>query len=253
LKKEGAQGWNHRSENMVADVVQGHSDFPNLSWRSLAEAYPKNVCEIHLHCRDWVAGGGLVPCNYCVVFDRSQISLDVRDADRGSAGRTGEEGDGSGYHKNHVGQAVLVDARKLMEYPQRMGGEVLSSTVRLQSLDDCPRDWRDAPDFAALLVGPHGTVAKNGELRSLSDLRRQRGTGVGFREGVGEVVKGGTEIVNAVPDDKPDTGGRLFEYFDPDEFLACLRIRLVGNVIRVSLAPPSVFRFQVLQVMQRPL
>ena len=157
----------------------------------MTEAYAKNMGQIHFYFLMRVVGVGFVPRNYCVVFNRSRIPLDLRNTDRGSSRFTFEESEGGGHHKHNKGQAMLVDARKLVEHPQRVRGEFLASVVWLQPLDDCPHDWRNAPDSPFACFGTHG-LAENRKLGVFHEFGRRRISVAGDQKFVDEVVKSGT-------------------------------------------------------------
>ena len=148
---------------------------------------------------------------------------------------------------------MLVNIRKLVKHPEGIDSIVLPSLVRLQPLDDCLGVWVDAPDFTLPLPGLHGPVSENRELRSRSDRIGQGVSGVGDSKFVGEIVEGGSEVVQTIADEEAKPNRWLAEDFNPDELLACLRVEFVDNAVRVSFPPSSVFRLQALQVLERPI
>jgi hypothetical protein len=68
------------------------------------------------------------------------------------------------------------------------------------------------------------------------------------RGGSGEVVQGGSEVVEAISDNRGESQGRRLDDLSPDALAAALDVRLGPHSTRISLAPDSLLRFYALQV-----
>jgi len=124
----------------------------------------------------------------------------------------------------------------------------------LQPLDDCLRSWVDAPDLlSAFLHGPF-PIAKDREFGSGFVPTGERTAPV-FADGefVGKVVEGRAEVVDAVPGDEAETGGRGLDDFGIDDLLAALGIEFGPEFMRAFFKPGTPFRFKALQVVERPI
>jgi hypothetical protein len=70
---------------------------------------------------------------------------------------------------------------------------------------------------------------------------------------VDEVIEGSTEVVDTVPDDEAEFGGRRFEYFDPRQLVEAINIETRPRSVRAFIAPGSHFGFKAVQVIERSL
>jgi hypothetical protein len=147
---------------------------------------------------------------------------------------------------------VLVGVGKLAEHPEPMVRELVPSVVRLQTLDDCLRGWCDAPDLIHAFVQEVVSVFEDGELRIFSDALGQRVAPTGFGKVIDEVVEGGPHVVQTLPDDKSEFGGRVFKDFNLYELVSSLRIEFCVNTVRAWFEPPTAFAFEALQVARGP-
>lgn len=228
----------------------GNRQASELLWGSLAETYAERRCEMHVHFRagfvnSWVAG------DWCAIFHRAEDWLDF--VNREECGHP--EGHSNSREKADMRQPVLVLHGKLVELPEGIVGESVSSVVRLQPLDDCLRVWVDAPDLVAALPRIHLPVSEDGELQL---PRSVFGQGIDAKVGDGklkdEVVEGRTEVVETIANDEANFGGgRRLKDFDAKEFLGAISIGFAPSSVRVFLAPSVHFFVEAVQVVVRPV
>jgi hypothetical protein len=153
-----------------------------------------------------------------------------------------------------MGQPVLVLDIKPVELPKRIAAKPVLSVVRLQPRDDCFRAWVNPPESFAEFLRSVGTLLReNREPGSVRDAVAQAIPHVGNGEFESEVVQGGPEVVDAIPDDEAKVGGRLVEHFEPCELVKDINIEIRPGSVRAFLAPGSRFGFKALQVVERPV
>lgn len=240
----------HLAHYVVMDVSKpvGNGHASELLWGSLAETYAEGGCELHVHFRAGVVNGGIAG-DWCAIFNRAEDWLDLIHRD---TRRRDEAECRQGCKNRGVRQPVLVDIGKLVELPKGIVPEFLASVVRLQPLDFCLRGWGDAPKH--LMKFTHVLARENGELGLPRELAGQRFPRVGDGEFVGEVVEGGAEVVQVVPDDEAKiVSGWGVEDFDPKELLAGINIAFGPSSVRAFFIQNSNFRFKALQMVERPV
>lgn len=229
----------------------GDREASELLWGSLAESYAEGGCEIHVHFRAGLVNGG-VAGDWCAIFNRKVDWLDF-------------VGDGAfinheGHMRNarvrrNVRQTVLVLVGKPVELPEGIvDGTLLPSIVRLQPLDDCFRVWSDAPKHAVEFF--QVTVATGGEDRKSRislDALGYPPLFVNNGEFEGEIVEGGTKVMEAVSNHEAEfVGGRWLEDFGPKELLGAISIGFTPSSVRAFFEPKIHFGFKALQVVDRP-
>jgi hypothetical protein len=247
---EPAQG----RENAVNDVVmdecesEGNRHTPELLWDSLAEAYADGRCGLHVHFRASFVKAGIAG-DWCAAFNQAEDRFDVVNGQ--VVGH--EKGHAQLREKNNMGQTVLVLVRKLVKLPQRTAAELPPSVVRLQTLDDCLRGWRDAPDHVLVFARELGTIAEDRESRLTLDVGRDSPAVMGEGQFVDEVVEGSAEVVDTVPDDEAEFSGWRVEHFKPSELVEVINIEVRPSSVRAFISPGSHFGFKALQVVERPV
>lgn len=242
----------HLAVDPTADVAQYLRDGEPWEsfWPSLAEAYAEFGIEIHVHFRAGFVKGG-VAGDFCAAFNRTP--LHEFDVVGGVVVAGGDEAEQPGREKDEVGQPMLVHVVKLVKPPEWIGlGEPNTSCVRLQPLDDCLGAWVDAPEhlveFRRVLLD---LDRKTGVRFDLAGYRSSLVTGDGEFEN--EVVEGAAEVVEAVPDDEAEFGGRRVEHFDAKDLLAAINIGFGPGSVRAFFDPGSNFGFKAVQVVERPV
>lgn len=172
----------------------------------------------------------------------------------------GEEREGGDMDKpRRVGQPMLVLDVKLVELPEGVGTEPVPSLVRLQPLDLCFGEWVDAPGhvvkFSQRLrsLGLGGVRGKDREPGSALDVVGQPPLCVRQRQLEGEVVEGASEVVETVPGDEAEAGGRRLDDLGPKELLSGLGVEFGPRSMRAFFAPGSRFRLKALQMVKRPV
>jgi hypothetical protein len=242
----GGEGRDYIVNDIVPDVLQRGDDqfsIPGFCWGSLAPAYCEGRGALHVHFR--VASAKRpVARNYCAAFNRAPLNFDVRGAPW--VGRV--EVDGCRDGERYVRQSVFISVGELAEGRKTYA---VPSIVRLQVLDDCLRGWVDAPDHVSAFVRELLHTTEEGESRLTGNFAGQAAPVVRESEFVGEVVEGGTEVVEAVAYDEPELSGRLLKDFGPDEILAALRVELGPKLVRAFFDPSTDLGFQALQVVER--
>lgn len=253
----GAEG--HRESGEVFDERRDHSfGYVPLDVRkgadyseplgeiggTLSEDYAEGRRSLHAHFRVG-SEGDIEFRDYCAIFKRFCGDFGCIEGacvcrDKGNLVRCGYR---------QMRQPVLVAVRKLSKPPEAAGGyRHVPSVVRLQPLNECPSFGMDAPDHGLTLLVKPVLGSEDGELGVVGDALGHLGPLVGEREFVGEVVKGASEVVEAVPDDRGERDGRGLEDFGADELIAALEVRLGPHTTRISLAPDSLLRLYALQV-----
>lgn len=214
-----------------------------LGWGSLAETYAEGGCELHVHFRAGFVNGGIAG-DWCAIFNRTVDWFDFI----GSEAFNHVPHGGSSDERN-VRQTVLVLDVKLIELPEEIVGE--PSVVRLQPLDNCLRAWVDAPEH--IIEPSRILLGENRELRTSLDVVWQRRSRVRQSELEGQIVEGGTKVVDAVTDDEAEFGGgRLLENLDPKDLLGAINIGFGPSSVRAFFAPGFQFGFKAVQVVNRP-
>jgi hypothetical protein len=94
--------------------------------------------------------------------------------------------------------SVLVEVVKEVEVLERSR---VGSTVRLHCRDEVPRFWIDASDHSFAVTGAERGVHEDRELGVLFDFGSKREAAMGNREVVGEMIEGGAEVEQALPNE----------------------------------------------------
>jgi hypothetical protein len=222
------------SENS-ANAVE-HLARNNTSWEVRrpgdlsAYSYVKGWVEIHFHVRvRWAAAEGVSDdwsfSEHCVTFrgipgTDEQLEFMVDSAEGGYDWFEYEFADGS---QSETDILVLVLGVKHLQCPERLV-EWVRSAVRLQPFDQCPWLLRNRFDVPRV------------ELRGVGEDRELRRGVVGFGPGEvpGEMVEGGTSVVNAVANEqRPVRRKRLFKR-DRVAVVSALPVELVDGGIRTG-------------------
>ncbi len=141
-----------------------------------------------------------------------------------------------------------------MQYRQDvLGGILVPSVVRLQTLDDCLRLWVDAPDFITAFPGIHGPVDKDRELRLSEFVGQRADVEVRNSQFVDEVVERGAEVMETVANNGGESRRHGFEEFEHKQLLAALRVEIGEETVGASFEPDSGFGFEALQVVERSI
>jgi hypothetical protein len=213
LRKDLVQKTGKAREHLLGDVPVddlervGDRAHPERFGSAYVEAYVEGCVETHFHFRAGTVNGGILG-DWCAAVKCVEQVFDLVDID---VVRNEEREGGDVDEACRVGQSVLVLDRKLVELPQGVGLEPVPSLVRLQPLDLCLREWGDAPRSAIEFgqrLGVLGDVfGQNREARVALDLTSQTPFPAGKRQLEGEVVEGGSEVVDAVSGDKAEPSG----------------------------------------------
>lgn len=146
LGEIGGKERNHRVNDVVAKRPQPTQDWlPGANRRSLAERYAEAELEIHAHFVAWINGSGPVTDKLCATDRAGTEGLNCTASKGYVVGddvTVATEDALMHSEQRHVKQAVLIDARKLMEFPESVR---IPSLARLQSLNDCLSTWVDVP------------------------------------------------------------------------------------------------------------
>lgn len=196
-------------------------------WQAATEAYAEKRAEVHIHFRVGYASGTVIQGDYCAVFDRAISPLDVMRANDAETG--GMVGASYGLKQDKMGQSMLVNVRKLVQSPERVGFVFLPSLMRLQALDDCLCTWVDAPDFPFALPRIHNLVPEDWKLRTLSQLGGRRIAVASDNKFIDEVVKGRPKVMQAVAKNEGEIDGRRLNVLNSEDILAHLRIEFMDT------------------------
>jgi hypothetical protein len=165
-----------------------------------------------------------------------------------------EIGEALRHEKYDVRQSVLILDVKPVELLKWTTPERVLSVVRLQPLNDCLRTWVNPLESLVEFYRSIGTLFREDREPGLvGDGLGEAIPHVGHSKFEGEVVEGGSEVVDAVSDDEAKVSGRLFKHFEPRELVEVINIEIRPSSVRMFLAPGSRFSFKALQVVERPL
>ena len=115
---------------------------------------------------------------------------------------------------------MLVPPRKLVELPKGVSGVFLTPDVWLQIRNCLLRLSRDACSHAfEVFLGLFGLNVLDRKGGIIFDFLRQRPLCVRQRQFEGEIVKGGTKVVQAVPDNEAQRGRWFAEHFTVKDLL----------------------------------
>jgi hypothetical protein len=255
----GEERVNERRKNFVDDVSvealkSGDNRFAHEPiWNPLTEAYVEGRCEVHVHFRAGTVEGRIFG-DWCAAIKIAESDLDFVDAD---AVGFKKRQSGKVVQGNDVRKPVLVYGLKPIKLPQGITTEPVPSLVRLQSLDHCLGEWVDAPshvvEFLQRVGIVDGVFVENREPGIVGDLARQRSFRLRKSKLESEVVEGGAEVVDAVPGDEAQAGGRRLDDLCPNDLLAALGIEFRPKSVRAFFSPGSPFRFEALQMVERPI
>jgi hypothetical protein len=247
------QRWEYLVDDVPVYPTKSEAAIPPRGCRPLPEDYAEGQQGIHVHLRVETlgkgGGAGGVSRNLCAVFIRTHVDFDSA----GEVGRVGKVSVGAGGDLRDVRHSMFVHVGKLVELPQGVRRERIPSCVRLQPLDDCLRSWVNAPDFVTTFPHLPFPSTKNGELRPSVEGVGQGATSVmPYSEFVGKVVKGGAEVVEAIPDDEAELYRDWLGESDVHDLLTALTVEMTIVSVRVSVSPLTNFRLKAVQVMGGP-
>jgi hypothetical protein len=156
----------------------------------------------------------------------------------------GVEGQGGETTKARYERPVFVDPVKLMNLPEPF----IPSLIWFGRIDE----------INSLLTGTHCFTGRLGVIRvdTLKDWEL-RGPGnraiVGLDEFDHEMVEGGTQIVDGIPDQRRPVHGDLLVDLEPEAVVAALWVYLSHDSISVGVQKPLDTRLKVLDVMYGPI
>lgn len=254
---EGLGQWgNDLKAEVVPDLPKAWDDWLIPQHRSLAERYVAGDLGLRV-VFGWSARGG-PPVEYEAVVHRAFPADLAGTLDHATSELPVGYGGGSGDEF-----AVLVDTAQLMKHPERIAEVVGPSLIRLkvleQGLDPRPHVLVFPPSAVIDLLGGALPVAvpDDRELGVADSLGREFCSVVGLGialgiEGEGQVVGGGSEVVDNVPDLGSPVGNRPLDSSDDGEPPG-LGIVFGDEAVRVSIKPPFDGVVKFAQVVKRPL
>jgi hypothetical protein len=211
---------------------------------SLAQRYAEGEICLHVHFLVRDIRNKTEPSYHCAVYEWADSGLNVVEVCT--------ERSPFGVLNGCVDEAqptMLVNDVEFVDVPQhlRNGGGV----VRLKPLDKCEWFWLDAGKLVRVYGRPRSRVIEDWKARSI--LRDER---LAVHERVGGVVKGGTECMDAFPNEtRPLFKRGVLNYLgSPEESMPLvLRVVLNEHSIRVTTQKSDVFRAQLTEVFFSPL
>jgi hypothetical protein len=239
--------------DIATDVEEGAVD-PSAFEASISERYAGGHLSVHVHFRI-VSGSGYVdPRNFAVVFHRAERQRVVREA-RSDVLERKKVADLHGIRLKDgdccIEKPVFVLVREDIESPERMRTIVIPSLVWLQILDGVDVILSH-PGDQAVELGNRIRVP-----RRVNREGRERSPFVRFVSSeldqfAGQVIDGGSEVVDALSDQKSAPLGRLFKDDETKDIVACIRLELSPDGVRVASEVPLKFRFDSIRVFLRP-
>lgn len=222
-------------------------------WPRLLEAYVQGTTEVHVHFRGAVAGVA-IPEDWCAVFNRATDEQSIYDC-------TMTHCDFRQAFKREqceTERSVLIPVGQLIQLPEWMEEcRIIPSIVRLQLLDDCLHLRGDSLETTFASGCEPMFIEADRKRRNFLDLLGQR-TSVIVNQGklVNDVVEGGAQVLQTIPDDQGEFSGWLPQGLNVDDVVAAidaLRVELSEDTIGAFFDPPSDFGFKALQVMECPV
>lgn len=195
--------------NVDAQIEEGGLDLLPGERSVVAERYREQKFLIHVHCRDIgihesEVGAVIDLHEYCATFNSACRAnrMGVQPDSRHQLGNI--ESDGVRRPTRNMDGSMLVDVVHLTKNPEGITFHCdIPSVIRLQSLDDCLRFWRDAPDLVKRL--PFSATPSVERVALIADRESGRivireFSGIAsIRDGVNDVVQGRPEVVNDIP------------------------------------------------------
>lgn len=149
---------------------------------------------------------------------------------------------------SYIQQPMLVSIIEKSEKEEERRELSVPSVVRLNSLDHCLRRSIERAESAVSSFGPFGRIANNRELDA-AGVRGQVFSAVSDSHSVGEMIKGRTQVVNAVPDDQgPSIEGRWSADIQHGAVPPRIDIELFGDDVGIAILPLRQFSAVEFQV-----
>jgi hypothetical protein len=203
--------------------------------------------DIHVHGSARVNGANGAPTKFCAVYHLRADALDEHLLD---VEIVSSDAQASELRDGEMEQPVPINAGQLVELPQRIVGKAIPSLMRLQLLDDCRSVWAERPDLSPAFVVAHRPVPEDRELDFLRDIGWQ-GPRMRFRQGVGQVIEGGSHDEERVSqDEREDSGG--FVGLQPHDLAGANWLRFKDHAVAIRCVPGCNLIFEYLELMLRP-
>ena len=208
-------------------------------WRPLAEQYvqPDGV-GVHLHIRV----SGTTAGEYCLFFKRPA---------REDLHPSAADDVGALYARHKQGDTpMLVEVGEFLEDPERFGSEVLPSTVRLGLLNVRPGPkWDTGKTPPTNCVFEIVAGGRDGELKPAFDLPFESAADVGSGHIPDQVVECRPKVLDRVSEQEREPFRGLPLPNEIDRLRACLRVYLLDNSVRATLAPPFDCEFEGVEML----
>lgn len=182
--------------------------------RPVFERYFKGREDIHVHFRVGDEYSTGYSGEYCLAFHCAQaenLKLSALPPFFAREKHVSRDSECSEIPSRDMEHSVLVNVRKLIELPERVGTKIPPALVRLQPLYHCLRFWVDRLEHLHSVVPkPIGTktghtlatfVPDDWELRFACGLFREWAC-VDFRERKNQVIQTAAEILDTIPEHK---------------------------------------------------
>lgn len=226
--------------NKVTEMFERFNNRLALDNLRLGERYVKGEIHIIVHfslaCSDYVA-----------VFERLSEVGEGNAADA-HIGGTQKPGDckSRSYHVDERSEQrmVLVGNVQIMENPE---SRALPASIRFGSVNGIYGALRHAL-YSSMTLG----MVFRGKLPDGEAGLPVRRPAVDENELVGEVVKGGSKIVNHIPGDKSDFNGRGLNVENAIDVISRMRVMLAPDSIGLTVEEPLPRDFQITDVLFGP-
>jgi len=261
--QESVETGDYFGDYVVKNVTE-YFDYILPNQRPVFESYLKGRRDFHMHFRigdeepTWDSG------EYCLAFHCAQdenLKFSTLPALVLGNEHICRESKSGKVPSCEVEHSVLVNIRKFIEFPERMGTKIPPALIRLQPLYNCLRFWVDRLEHLRSVVPKHpGARPGNSLARFIPDDRElslacnlfRQGVGMGNRETIGQMVESASEILNDIPENKRKWIDRDWIDTGLDEEMGrIIWIGIKSGRIQVFFEPLVKSDIQIIQVFPR--
>lgn len=273
LGKEPQEGRDDFVADEVVNLPQDLNGWPLGGYGSvLWERYVKGRLNVHIHFALRIDRSCPEPGYFCLSLNYPRLDFNHSRQKLGILGPRSVEYYSRERRGNNVQQAVLIDSRQLMKYPEGFADVLLPCLVRLHPLDDCLSKWIHSLNLGETASGlgnaglgfgvePRASgsgpafpvnVSEDRELRGLCNLIGQR-LDIGPSQFEGEIIQSASQIVKAIRDEKRDgIERRILGLGIEDEMVATFGVGFRPRTIAFAIEPSAFLNLELLQITMRP-
>ena len=192
--KESFEWNNGHSLNVVVNLEQRQPEWVSRQWQSWFERYRCRGTIIHVHGLVRVDSPNAEFCHFCAF---SEMFRRTHYCEGSNSHVPADYIALSEFVHSDVQSSMLVDPLQFIENPERVFLVFASFVMGLDRLDQLDGIRVYTANFRLFLPCVHWSLPKDRELRSLCCFSGERDR-IGSCQLVGEVVKGGTQVMQEV-------------------------------------------------------